>query len=270
MRRALERIAAFGPVRRVLTSRRIEPVVAAVLRASPVRRRVRFLAAEVGARGSLRTYRLRSSGAVVHLRHGTPDVAALGEVFYEHQYEPPPAVAAFLDELDRPPSILDLGANVGYFTVFASLRFPGSRIVAFEPDAANAEVMRRTLEANGLDCELVEAAASTTDGEVPFSSGGFTLSRIEAGGDPVTAVDVLPRLRDFDLAKIDIEGGEWELLADSRFRESAPPALVLEFHTHLAPAGADAEALLEAAGYSIERRLRFGEGHGLLWALRGH
>jgi hypothetical protein len=128
--------------------------------------------------------------------------------------------------------------------------------------------MRRTLDANGVNCELIEAAASTSDGVVPFSSGGFTLSRIEAGGEPVRAVDVLPRLRDFDLVKIDIEGGEWELLEDARFPSAGPPALVVEYHTHLAPADADAEGVLERAGYSVERRLRFAELHGLLWALR--
>jgi FkbM family methyltransferase len=265
---ALRRIAALRPVRALLTSRRVEPLVATVLRASPVRRRVRFLANEVRPPLGERAYRLRDSGAVVLVRHGTPDVAALGEVFYERQYEPPAAVAAFLDGLGRPPAILDLGANVGYFTVFASSRFPCSRLMAFEPDHANAELMRRTMQANGLNCELIEAAASTKDGEVPFAAGGFTLSRIEAGGELVLALDILPRLAEFDLAKVDIEGGEWELLADGRFSELAPRALVLEFHTHLAPPSADAERVLETAGYTIERRLRFGDGHGLLWALR--
>jgi FkbM family methyltransferase len=269
MTRILKRIGAHPRVRRILTSRRVEPLVAAVLRASPVQERLRFLAREALGRPATRVYRLRGSGASVHVRHATPDVAALGEVFYERQYEPPEAVAASLAGLGRLPAILDLGANVGYFTVDASLRFPGSRIVAFEPDRANAELMRRTLKANGLDAELVEAAASTADGEVPFSQGGFTLSRIEPGGEPVPAVDVLPRLPEFDLAKVDIEGGEWALLADGRFAENAPRALVLEFHTHLAPPGADAERTLTQAGYSIERRLPFGEGHGLLWALRG-
>lgn len=264
----LRRIAGLPPARAILKSRRVEPLVAAVLRASPVRERARFLIRELRGRHDRHAYRLRDSGAVVHVRHRTPDVAALGEVFYERQYEPPAAVGAFLDGLGRPPAILDLGANVGYFTVFASARWPGSRVVAYEPDRANAELMRLTLAANGLDCELVEAAASTTDGEVPFASGGFTTSRIEAGGAPVPAVDVLPRLAEFDLAKIDIEGGEWELLGDDRFAEAAPPALVLESHPHLAPPGADAERALEAAGYSVERRLQFGEGHGLLWALR--
>lgn len=264
----LRRIAARPRVRRVLTNRRVEPLVAAVLRASPVQERVRFLAREALRRSVVRAYRLRGSGAVVYVRHATPDVAALGEVFYERQYEPPTAVAAFLADLGRAPAILDLGANVGYFTVDASLRFPGSRIVAFEPDPANAEVMRRTLEANRLDAELVEAAAAASGGEVPFAQGGFTLSRIDPRGEPVRAVDVLERLADFDLAKIDIEGGEWALLADGRFAENAPRALVLEFHTHLAPPRADAERTLTDAGYSIERLLQFGENHGLLWALR--
>jgi FkbM family methyltransferase len=265
---ALRRIAALRPVRRLLTSHRVEPLVATVLRASPVRGRARFLAREVRRPSEARTYQLRKSGAVVHVRHGTPDVAALGEVFYERQYEPPAAVAAFLDGLNRPPAILDLGGNVGYFTVFASFRYPGSRIVAFEPDPANAALMRRTIEANGLNCQLIEAAASARDGEVAFAAGGFTLSRIEEGGEPVPTLDVLPRLAQFDLAKIDIEGGEWDLLADSRFPRFASRALALEFHPHLAPPGDDAESVLEAAGYSVERRLRFGEGHGLVWALR--
>jgi FkbM family methyltransferase len=268
LRSVLRRIAALQPVRAVLTSRRVEPIVATVLRASPVRGRVRFLASEVRPSSTPRSYRLRESGALVYVRHRTPDVAALGEVFYEHQYEPPAPVAGFLDALDRPLEILDLGANVGYFTVFASSRFPGSRIVAFEPDRANAEVMRWTMDANALNCQLIEAAASTRNGEVPFVAGGFTLSRIQAGGEPVPARDVLPRLAQFDLVKIDIEGGEWELLADSRFPRFASPVLILEFHTHLAPPSADAESVLQEAGYSIERRLRFGEGHGLLWALR--
>jgi FkbM family methyltransferase len=265
---ALRRIGALRPVLAFLTSPRVERVVATVLRASPVRGRIRFLANEVRPSSVPRAYRLRESGMVIHVRHGTPDVAALGEVFYERQYEPPAAVAGFLDGLDRPPAILDLGANVGYFTVFAAFRFPHSRIVAFEPDPANAELMRRTMDANALDYRLIEAAASTRDGEVPFAAGGFTLSRIDAGGEPVRARDVLPLLAQFDLAKIDIEGGEWELLADSRFPRLASPVLVLEFHTHLAPRSADAENVLEEAGYSIERRLPFGEGHGLLWALR--
>jgi len=86
---ALRRIAAWPWVHRVLTSPSVEPVVATILRASSVRRIDAFLARELKPPRAPRKYRLRGSNAVVFVRHRTPDVAALGEVFYEHQYEPP-------------------------------------------------------------------------------------------------------------------------------------------------------------------------------------
>jgi FkbM family methyltransferase len=265
---ALRRLAARPRVRRVLTHPRIEPLVATVLRASPVRGRARFLLRERSARGEARAYRLRSSGTIVHVRHATPDVAALGEVFYERQYEPPARVAEELERVEEPLRILDLGANVGFFALFASSRWPSSRVVVVEPDPANLELLARTRAANGLDWEVVEAAATTFDGEVPFVAGAFTVSRIEEGGEPVRAVDALGLLAGADLAKIDIEGGEWALLADERFSRSAPRVLVLEYHPHLAPVCADARTLLAEAGYSIESSLDFSAGHGLLWARR--
>jgi FkbM family methyltransferase len=265
---ALRRLAARPPLRRVLTHPLVEPFVATVLRASPVRGRARFLVRERSARGETRTYRLRASGAIVHVRHATPDVAALGEVFYEHQYEPPTRVAEALEQATGPLRILDLGANVGFFALFASARWPGSRVVTVEPDPANLELLARTRVANGLDWEVVEAAATTFDGEVPFAAGAFTVSRIEEGGTPVRAVDALGLLAAADLAKVDIEGAEWALLTNERFPRSAPRALVLEYHPYLAPPGADAQGLLVEAGYSVESSLDFSAGHGLLWALR--
>jgi FkbM family methyltransferase len=249
----------------------VEPAVVAVLRASPLRGRLRFLARELRPPAEPQAYRLRSSGATVFVRHGTPDVAALGEVFYERQYDPPAEVAAFLEGLGRPATILDLGANVGFFTVFAATRFSGSRLVAFEPEESNVALLRCTASANGWDWEVVEAAAATTNGVVPFASGRFTYSRIEEGGATVPAVDVLPFLGRSDLAKIDIEGAEWAILADERFRSVAPAALALEHHPYLSPdddPGSAARRLLGEAGYDIVRTIELAPGQGLLWALR--
>lgn len=268
---AARRLAALPPLRRILTSRRIEPAVAVVLRASPVRERLRFLARELRPPDEPRAYRLRADGVAVLIRHGTPDVAALGEVFYEHHYDPPQEVAAFLDGLGRPPAILDLGANVGFFAAFASVRFPDARLVAFEPDAENTELLRGTAAANEWEWEVIEAAAAPADGVVPFASGRFTYSRIEEGGASVPAVDVMPFLERSDLAKIDIEGAEWAILGDERFPAVAPPALVLEHHPYLCPEPeprAAAVRLLGAAGYALLAALELGPGQGLLWALR--
>jgi FkbM family methyltransferase len=269
--RALRRVAALPGIRNVLRGRRIEPIVATVLRASPVRRLDIFLARELRPPRDPACYRLRGSGARVFVRHRTPDVAALGEVFYEHQYEPPSSVNEALSRLGAQPRILDLGANVGLFGVFAMVRFPGSELTAVEPDPANLRLLDLTMKANGWRWNVIEAAATNADGQVSFAPGRFTTSRIEPGGEPVVAVDALALLEQADLAKVDIEGGEWSILGDDRLAAATAAALVLEYHSHLCPTpdpGGYATARLTSAGYEVERTIEFAPDHGLLWAWR--
>ena len=208
------------------------------------------------------------------IRHNTADPLVLDEIFYTGHYELPDDVARRLAALGRPPVLLDLGANIGLFGVWALDRFPGSTITAFEPDPTNAAVARLCIQANeaGDSWRLVEAAATASDGRVSFVSGEFSRSRIEAGGDAeVEAVDVFPYFEDVDFAKVDIEGGEWEILGDPRFKELGLTALALEYHRDQAP-GADPRALaLEAvrqAGYEARVVDEFGPGQGMLWAWR--
>jgi FkbM family methyltransferase len=268
---ALRRVAALPPVRRILTSRRVEPIVATVLRGSPVRRLPVFLTRELRPPAEPAAYRLRESDVLVFVRHRTPDVAALGEVFYERQYEPPPTVAALLHGIGRPLRIADFGANVGFFGVFVMRRYPGAQVTAVEPDPANLRVLRRTMAANGWTWTIVAAAATTADGQIEFATGDFTTSRIEPGGELVPAVDAFSLLDRVDLAKVDIEGGEWAILRDPRLPAVAPAAMVLEYHPYMCPApdpGGFATERLASAGYEVERTLEFEEAHGLLWAWR--
>ena len=268
---ALRRVAALPGIRGVLRSRRIEPIVATVLRASPVRRIDLFLSRALRPPAEPAPYRLRGSGALVFVRHRTPDVAALGEVFYEHQYEPPASVEKAFSRVGKPPRILDLGANVGFFGVFATVRFPGAELTAVEPDPANLRLLDLTMKANGWSWNVIEAAATTSDGQVAFAPGRFTTSRIEPGGELVAAVDAIPLLEQADLAKVDIEGGEWSILGDPRLATVAPAAMVLEYHAYLCPTadpGAHATDRLTSAGYEVERTIEFAQDHGLLWAWR--
>jgi hypothetical protein len=69
--------------------------------------------------------------------------------------------------------------------------------------------------------------------------------------------------------KLDIEGSEWPILADSRFAELPARAAVLEYHPHMAPepdAQAAARRLLESAGFATELIFHDPEGHGMMWA----
>lgn len=266
----LPRALELPPLRRLLKLPRVERIVATILRATTVRESVRFIARELGGWRSASRYRLRESGLFAVIRHGTPDVATLDEVFYQCQYQPPSFVA---DRLGTAPRVVDLGANIGLFGLFVIADHPSARVTAVEPDAANAEVLRRTRDLNGLDWEVVEAAAATQSGSVPFAAGLFSLSRVEdrPGLPHVQAVDAFTYLADADLAKIDIEGSEWALLSSPRLSQEGPRALALEYHPHLAPNG-DPETiavrLLEEAGYRTGEIRPTAAGHGIVWAWR--
>jgi FkbM family methyltransferase len=261
------------PLRSVLTTARGERVTSVVAQASTVHASPAFVLRELSARRSVVRYSLRESGRPIIIRHNTADGIVLGEVFYSGHYELPDPVAARLESLGRPPAILDLGANIGLFGVFILERYRNAQITAFEPDPANAAILRRCIEANNATetWRLIEAAATDRDGHVPFVAGQFSRSRIEASADSVAveAMDVFPHLEAADFAKIDIEGGEWTILRDPRFATLGTEALVLEYHADQCPA-ADARAAafdaLEGAGYETLPDWQIGNTQGMLWA----
>jgi FkbM family methyltransferase len=137
----------------------------------------------------------------------------------------------------RASAVLELGANVGYFTVQGARAAPRARYVAVEPHPVSAEVCRANLALNGIgSVELVEAAAVAGAGRpavelrvpagqlatptVAFLGEGTELPapmrRHVAGTVAVPAVDVRSLLAGVDLVKLDVEGQEHALLAAAR------------------------------------------------------
>lgn len=222
--------------------------------------------------GLVGQHTLRESGRRVFLRRGTPDVFTLYETHAAGSYEPPAPAAAALAALGRPPRVLDLGANIGLFALAALARWPGATVTSFEPDPGNLAILRRNADANvDADWEVVPAAASTADGALRFMTGHFAVSRAGAGDALVAARDVMPFVARCDLLKIDIEGGEWPILADPRFRACSAAVVVMEFHAWGSPPGdpgAAARGALEAAGFTVGPIRDEEPGSGTLWAWR--
>jgi FkbM family methyltransferase len=275
---ARARARGLRAVRRLGAHPRVLPLTALLLRARTVRPAPIFFARE--ALGSRRTcvYRLRASGMAVAIRHRSGDVVTLGEVFHEHDYEPVGDAALQLGDVRR---IVDLGANIGLFGVFAAARWPQAQIVGFEPDPANAAVHERTIAINALGrrWRLVRAAAGAQDGSAAFIAGDVALSRLagaedasaseEAARIEVPVRDVLAEIAGADLVKMDIEGGEWAILGDARLRSSPPRVLVLEYHPRFCPEAdprGAVEAALGLAGMRTQSIWHRADGHGMLWA----
>lgn len=252
----------------------LRPVVAL-----QARRRGTSAAAEwqrIGGRvGYLRRHHLKGIGPA-WVRHGTADVFTIAEVVgRDHEYGLPAEAREHLPR-QRPPRIVDLGANIGMFSLRALRDLTPSHITAVEADHWNARILRGNT--TGLHPEaswtIIEAfAAPAGDDVVAFTSGNFTESRVGGkAASHVPTVDAFALMQDADLAKVDIEGAEWTLLHDERLATHGSPVMVLEYHRWGCPDGEDpgmrAEALLRAAGYQVLRAAPDGADFGTLWAWR--
>lgn len=245
-------------------------------RARRVREPLAFAFAEIDPRPSVRAYTLRRSGMVCYLRHHANDLGAFDDVVLAGEYTPPPPVMRWLATRTPGPRILDLGGHVGLFCLDMLARVPAATLTTLEPDAANLAVLRRTIERNGLSAsvDVIGCAAAPRTGPVAFVSG-YGVASYEAaaeeadGAGTVPGVDVLELMATADLVKMDIEGGEWAILADPRAAAAAGPAIVLEFHDRLCPfedAEAAVTAWLERAGLRVWPDVRRLPGMGLIWA----
>lgn len=115
-----------------------------------------------------------------------------------------------------PKTIIDAGAYIGDSTVYFLNTYPGSTVIAVEPDPESAAMARRNVEAYGARAEIVEAAV-TADGGTVYLSGFETGANVNSeSGRPVpscTVPDLIAKLPGgrVDLLKLDIEGAEDEL-----------------------------------------------------------
>jgi FkbM family methyltransferase len=205
----------------------------------------------------------RNEDAPLWLRPGL-DAGIWGEIYVRGDYDAPWPLPQGL-------RVLDLGGYGGYFGRWVLRTWSITTLLSLEPDPANVDVLQwNRAEVSDPRWSVIEAAASTSAGTARFAgSRGGTSALRDDGESDVRTVDALPLLRNCDLAKIDIEGGEWPLLRDERFKEYAPPIIVLEYH----PAPGierprdDATDLLVAAGYEVTQA-RAERHQGVLWARR--
>ena len=276
----LRRAASIPGVRVVLLQPDVRRAVASVLSlrflvaAWVTTKPFAVLAGEALSRGEVRTYLIRATGVRVAMQHGR-DMEALFELFTRGEYEPPPGEVGDRLTTESVKAVLDVGANVGMFSAWARGRWPDASIVTVEPAPENLVVLHEQA-AHDRRTVVIEAAVAPRDGEIAFvegwGSGSHAPTTGEAATTVVRTVDWFPLFAAADLVKMDIEGGEWPVLADPRLRELKRLTLVMEYHRVGAPslpAGAAARRLLEEAGFEVGHDTPNYWGHGTLWAWKG-
>jgi FkbM family methyltransferase len=204
-----------------------------------------------------------------HLLHlDAHDTSLLPSLVVRGYWEP--AVTRALLRIVRPGQrVIEVGANVGYFSLlFASRVAPGGSVTAFEPNPRMVELLRRNLAANGYAAAVRVLPLAVTDrpGRATLhrlerqqgssSLYAFTPADLQGWDDRSSPLEVEATSLDAfvppdepppDLVKIDAEGAEPAILAGmQRLLERSPRVqLVIEFlPAALTRAGHDAWAFL--------------------------
>ena len=177
------------------------------------------------------------------------------------------------DTLSPGMTVVDVGANVGYFTLLAcgSVGQEG-RVYAFEPDPETYRMLFRSVEMNGFRpfCECYQLALSSVRGSATFYRfsahfGGNSLwhqgGSTTEFGDEVSEVQIqtVPfddfaeqagiAGRRIDVIKIDTEGSEAHVLQGMRKTLAANPdiTLICEFNAqHIRTSGCDPDAGIDS------------------------
>jgi FkbM family methyltransferase len=227
--------------------------------------------------GYNRARQVQLGGLTVNYRFNRGDLQSLREVLVEEVYA--------CDLPFVPQTVLDLGANIGLASLWLARRVKPSQtqsnqapfLLAVEPVPENAAVAEANFRDNGIPGEVVRAAVGQRTGEAWFETrtesnlGRLAGERLGETGLRVAVIGIRDLLARFpggqvDLMKMDIEGGEEELLGRDIDWLARVRALIVEWHDDRA----DSRALIQnvvAAGFD-HQRINSARQHNLSLLLR--
>jgi len=208
------------------------------------------------------------------------DTSLAPHIMIEGLWEPwvSDAMAKVLTE-NKGATFIDVGANVGWYTLLACSRGAG-RVFAFEPNPRMCELLKKTIAVNGLrdQVRLTEAACGAMLGMMdlsvdPTEAGGGHLAPWSGDipGRPLDTYCRVVRLDDsvlppgFDtmvdapstiVMKVDVEGYEPEVLAGATRLIALHPILFLEHQK--AKAHEQMYARLGLSGYTLHHATHSG------------
>jgi len=132
----------------------------------------------------------------------------------------------------RPSCAVDGGANIGLFALFAHATFPGIKLTCYEPDEKNIVQLRKNLEANNINAEVVPKALWSKSAELYFHPGESYSGFVNEDYSPFPISCTLPKVPEGCWLKLDIEGAEYEVLPALLELNCHPSIISMEIHDY--------------------------------------
>jgi FkbM family methyltransferase len=196
------------------------------------------------------------------------------DLFIHRDYEPTPEFVV------RPDwTVLDVGANMGFFACPAAELAKRGRVVAVEPLGGYVDILRRNVSRNKLNNVIVlHAAATATSGEqIPMTVWYTKFGELKTGtpkkqarvatevASGLSMIDIFKQggIERCDLLKMDIEGAEYVLFDSTPdYIWNRIDRVIMETHPASGRDVAELGRALRAQGFQVSER------KDLLWATK--
>jgi FkbM family methyltransferase len=163
-----------------------------------------------------------------------------------------PDTIEWLSQMKPGETLVDVGANIGIYTIFAAVR--GVKVFAFEPEALNYAILNQNIYVNGVDALAYCCALSDTDvhdgpevstlnlsmmmpGGSCHSFGEEVDHRLQARKSPFKQGCLGVSLSQFDIkpdyVKIDVDGFEHKVVNGGWFQISECKSVLIEINQNL-------------------------------------
>jgi FkbM family methyltransferase len=141
----------------------------------------------------------------------------------------------FLERLKKKMTVVDVGANIGYYTLLAAKRV--ARVIAIEPDGDCFEILKMNVEKNNLkNVVLIKTAAGSRKEKRGLIKDRNNMGNSHIGGEngDVVLVDSLDNIlineQQIGLLKIDVQGWEPQvILGAKKILKRDRPEMFLEY-----------------------------------------
>ena len=210
-----------------------------------------------GARDGLNDFYTRRCGVKLHTRRNRSDFSMIDEIWAFRKYD------YFGYRVAPGELVVDIGANIGTFSVYAATVCAASRVLSFEPFPDNYRMLLRNVKQNEL--HMVTCVNQAVAGERGLrilsldsaDSGSHSLISGSFEGtvkvDCCTLEDIFQRfsLAKIDYLKMDCEGAEYEILENAGSRIRQIGRISMETHTISDHKAEDLEKLLRGQGFEV-------------------